>query len=138
MLSLTFYQVMTMLFKNISQAKLIVMADGEEEKPIADNERLDELHIEDDDKTPQKKIDEISSDEVFICLDKAIIRDAVSYTMKWGKKDNEVITWNIVSDSDFVKADDDPLSYPDVVEFGFEENDMDDPTDFFSNNFFQT
>jgi hypothetical protein len=43
------------VIQNISQAKLIVMADGEEEKPIADNESLDELHIEDDNKSPQKK-----------------------------------------------------------------------------------
>jgi len=54
------------------------MADGEEEKPIADNERLDEMHIEDEYKSPQK-----------------------------------------------------PLTYPDVVEFGFEENELDDPTNFF-------
>jgi len=51
--------------------------------------------------------------------------------MKWGKKDDEVITWNILSDSDFVKVDDDPLTYPDVVEFSFEENELDDPTNFF-------
>ncbi|MFO0446406.1 MAG: hypothetical protein ACK51L_01945 [bacterium] len=62
------------------------MADGEEEKPIAENERLDEMYIEDENKSPQKKSDEISSDEAFIRLDKAEIRDAVSYTMKWGKK----------------------------------------------------
>jgi hypothetical protein len=62
------------------------VADGEEEKPIADNERLDEMHIKDEYKSPQKKTDKISSDEAFICLDKAEIRDAVSYTMKWGKK----------------------------------------------------
>ncbi len=89
------------------------------------------MHIKDEYKSPQKKTDKISSDEAFICLDKAEIRDALSYTMKWGKKDDEVITWNILSDSDFVKVDDDPLTYPDVVEFSFEENELDDPTNFF-------
>jgi hypothetical protein len=68
-----------------------------------------------------RKKSETTSNNAFISLDKAQLRDAVSFTMKWGKIDDEVITWKILSDSEFVKADDGPLTYSDVVEFGFEE-----------------
>jgi len=43
------------VIQNISWAKLIVVVDGEEEKPITDNEKFDELNIIDKDESPQKK-----------------------------------------------------------------------------------
>jgi hypothetical protein len=41
-----------------------------------------------------------------------------------------------MNDAEFLTADDNPLIYPDDVDFGFKEKEMDDPSDFFSNIFF--
>jgi hypothetical protein len=71
------------------------VGDGEEEQPIADGKKSAEMEItdsEDGDVSHQKKSKEPSSDDVFCSLDKANIRDAVSFTMKWSQNDAESIT----------------------------------------------
>jgi hypothetical protein len=50
--------------------------------------------------------------------------------MKWGLNDTESITCKIMNDAEIVMTDDEPLIYPDDVDFGFEEKEMDDPYDF--------
>jgi hypothetical protein len=91
------------------------MADGEEEKAIIDDAKPD-------DKEP-------SSDDIFCALEKSVIKEATAFTYKWGKSKSESVTWKIMQDSEFVI--DNSVSYPDKVELKFDEEALNDPTEFF-------
>ena len=68
---------------NISRVKLTVIADGEEEKPIGEDEHLDEVELKSDteeDASPKKTKD----DDVFCSQDKSALKESTVYTMKRG------------------------------------------------------
>jgi hypothetical protein len=82
------------MINNISRSKLSVVEDGEEEKPINDNEQLDEVEVisdtdgnNDNGCSPGKKSDE----DALWSQDKSLLKDAVTYTMKWGPCEEDYI-----------------------------------------------
>jgi hypothetical protein len=69
-------------------------------------------------------------------MDRESLKDAESYTMKWGSKESDVVVWKILKDVEYVSLDDDPFILPDSVEFHKDmwngnEYELKDPTVFF-------
>ncbi len=101
---------------NISRVKLTVIADGEEEKPIGEDEHLDEVELKSDteeDASPKKTKD----DDVFCSQDKSALKESTVYTMKWGPGKSDYTDWAILPDSEYVTEQDFPLELPDVVHY---------------------
>jgi hypothetical protein len=128
--------------QNITRTKLIVVEDGEEEKPIDDDDKLDEVELNSDkeDESPEKSAKK-QHEEAFCKMDRENLKDAESYTMKWGSKESDVVVWKILKDVEYVSLDDDPIILPDSVEFHKDmwngnEDELKDPTDFFFNYIF--
>jgi len=122
------------IINNISRSKLTVVADGEEEKALPDDAKLDGLTMEDDKGKSPTKVKEPNSDDKFCEMEKSAIREATTFCYRWGKSESESLTWRILPDSEFVTYD--GLSYLDKVELKFDEDKLNDPTDFFSNVYF--
>jgi hypothetical protein len=108
------------VINNISRSKLTIVEDGEEEKPINDNEWLDEVEIisdtdgnNDNGCSPGK----ISDEDAFCSQDKTIIKDAATYTMKWGPHEEAYIDWHILPDSEYTSANEFLLDLPDAVDY---------------------
>lgn len=122
------------IINNISRSKLTVVADGEEEKALPDDAKLDDLTMEDDEGKSPTKVKEPSSDDTFCAIEKSAIREATTFCYRWGKSESESLTWRILPDSEFVTYD--GLSYLDKVELKFDEDKLNDPTDFFFEHIF--
>ena len=108
------------MINNISRLKPTIVEDGEEKKTINDNEWWDEVEVisdtdgnNDNDCSPGKKSDE----DAFCSQDKSLLKDAVTYTMKWGPQKEDYIDWHILPDSEYTSANDFPLDLPDAVDF---------------------
>jgi hypothetical protein len=114
---------------NITRSKLTVMADGEEENALPDDAKLDDVAMADDEYESPTKKKEPSSDDAFCALEKSVIRQATTFTYKWGRSKLESVTWKIMEDLDFATYD--GLTYPDKVELKFDEEKWNDPTGFF-------
>jgi len=120
---------------NISRVKLTVIADGEEEKPIGEDEHLDEVELKSDteeDASPKKTKD----DDVFCSQDKSALKESTVYTMKWGPGKSDYTDWAILPDSEYVTEQDFPLELPDVVHYHSDLgpdniSELDDPNNFF-------
>ena len=120
---------------NISRVKLTVIADGEEEKPIGEDEHLDEVELKSDteeDASPKKTKD----DDVFCSQDKSALKESTVYTMKWGPGKSDYTDWAILPDSEYVTEQDFPLELPDVVHYHSDLgpdniSELDDPGNFF-------
>jgi len=117
------------IIQNITRSKLIVVADGEEEKAITDDAKLDDVAMVDDEVESPEKEKAPSSDDIFCALEKDVIKEATTFTYQWGKSESESVTWKIMQDLEF--AIDNSVSYPDKVELKFDEEELNDPTEFF-------
>ncbi len=88
------------IISNIVWEKLTVVDDGEEEKPIKDGDRLDEVEMKSDEdenaESSPEKTGKKSSDEIF-CSSK----DAEIFIMKWGPGESDMVNCRILKDSDF-------------------------------------
>jgi hypothetical protein len=84
--------------------------------------------MEDDEGKSPTKVKEPSSDDTFCEMEKSAIREATTFCYRWGKSESESLTWRILPDSEFVTYD--GLSYPDKVKLKFDEDKLNDPTDF--------
>jgi hypothetical protein len=85
------------------------MADGEEEKAVTDDTKLDDVAMADDEFEAPQKEKEPNSDDKFCAMEKSVINEATSVTYKGGQSESESVTWKILQDSEFVI--DNGLSY---------------------------
>jgi hypothetical protein len=128
--------VQSNVIKNITQTKLTVIKDREEERAIPNNAQLDEMEYNNDKDAadgPQKSAKKDSEDS-FCKMDRQSLKDAESYTMLWGGGKDDVVVWRILRDGESVLLHEDTFVLPDKVEYKLDvtEEELDDPTDFFS------
>ncbi len=76
------------------------------------------------------------SDEIFWSPYKERLKDAETFSMKWGPNESEIVNWRILKDSDILMKDDFPLDFPDMVHCHValrdeDVSELDDPTNFF-------
>ena len=131
------------IIQNITRTKLAVVEDGEEEKAIPDGTLLDDL-VYDSDKDPEpspSRTAKKDSEDSFCQLDGSSLKDAESYTMRWGNAEDDVVVWKILPDGEYISQDEDTLMMPEKVEFNVDnwqdrESELDDPTYVFFNYIF--
>lgn len=75
------------MIRNISRSNLTVVEDGEEEKPLSENERLDKVEIIGD----TEGNDDCGCSLGKKCQEEGLLKDALTYTLKWGPGESDYI-----------------------------------------------
>ena len=121
------------VINNITRTKLIVVEDGEEERGLPADAKLDDIAVaSDEDVLSPEKPAKKSAEDTFCKQPMKDIAQAELYTMRWGSGDGDKIDWTILKDGEVFSLDND-VFLPDKVEYSDDltEEDLDDPTDFF-------
>jgi hypothetical protein len=95
--------------KNITQTKLTVIKEGDEEKAIPDNVQLAEVEYvsdQDDAGNSPQKCKKKSNEDSFCKMDQQSLKDLESYAMKWGSEKDDVVVWKILKDGESVSLHD--------------------------------
>jgi hypothetical protein len=124
--------VQSNVIKNITQTKLSIIEEGEEEKALLDDVQLDEMeYISDEDNASLRRSSHKDREVEFCNMDRQSLID--TFTMRWGNGKDDVVVWKILRDREYVPLHVDTFVLPDTVEYNLDvsEEDLNDPTNFF-------